>query len=130
MDYKSILTEALRRRDGNICCLCREPFYEHSSVHFDHILPRSKGGEDALYNLQLTHARCNIRAGAKGGSLEDKFPASLVHSFKPVRAAGIFSRQEIKAKIEQVLAEVGGNKPRAAEIMGMSLRTLYRRLEE
>ena len=26
---------------------------------YDHIRPRSKGGDDALENLQLAHARCN-----------------------------------------------------------------------
>ncbi len=26
---------------------------------FDHIRPRSKGGDDSVGNLQLAHARCN-----------------------------------------------------------------------
>lgn len=28
-------------------------------ITFDHILPKSKGGDDELENLQLAHFRCN-----------------------------------------------------------------------
>lgn len=56
---------------GGICALCGKAMpasrwqTPHASVWkkirptFDHIRPRSKGGDDREGNLQLAHARCN-----------------------------------------------------------------------
>ncbi|MEL6420095.1 MAG: HNH endonuclease [Pseudomonadota bacterium] len=57
------------------CALCGEPMPRHrrAVAHstlwkewrptLDHVRPRSKGGTDALDNLQLVHRRCNRRKG-------------------------------------------------------------------
>lgn len=51
---------------GSLCPLCDRPlspFEEH--LHIDHILPRSKGGTNALDNLQVVHKTCNLRKSDK-----------------------------------------------------------------
>lgn len=55
----SILIE----RDGNICGICGLEITE-GSIHVDHIIPLSKGGEHSYGNTQITHARCNLKKGA------------------------------------------------------------------
>ena len=44
-----------------MCPLCDDPMpYEASVIHVDHIIPKSKGGDDSIPNLQAVHARCNL----------------------------------------------------------------------
>lgn len=56
-------------RDEGICQLCNEYVYlnvkypDPMSPSLDHKIPISKGGTNALYNLQLTHLSCNIKRG-------------------------------------------------------------------
>jgi 5-methylcytosine-specific restriction endonuclease McrA len=55
-------------RDRWTCQLCggaidpalRRPHPQ--SLHIHHKVPRASGGSDADYNLQATHALCNLRA--------------------------------------------------------------------
>lgn len=59
----------LFRRDGGKCGICGQAFdmlnFNPSSIEVDHIKPRAAGGTDDLDNLQLAHARCNQRKGAR-----------------------------------------------------------------
>lgn len=55
---------AVLERDGWICQLCAQPI-ERGRAHIDHILPVSRGGTDALDNLQAAHGTCNMRKGAR-----------------------------------------------------------------
>ncbi|MDE0330130.1 MAG: HNH endonuclease signature motif containing protein [Anaerolineaceae bacterium] len=61
--------DALFRRDRGECGICGLPFdmlnFNPSSIEVDHIKPRAAGGTDDLDNLQLAHARCNQRKGAR-----------------------------------------------------------------
>jgi 5-methylcytosine-specific restriction endonuclease McrA len=52
---------ALLARDGDLCWLCGKPLDGDATL--DHVVPRSKGGSDALANLKLAHGRCNHRRG-------------------------------------------------------------------
>lgn len=55
VDYNKIL-----ERDGYICHLCGEGV-ERSDLHFDHVIPLSKGGPHIEENIRVSHARCNLR---------------------------------------------------------------------
>lgn len=54
-------------RDGADCGICRS-FIDMDLVYpdplsrsVDHVVPRTRGGSNAIENLQLAHLRCNIR---------------------------------------------------------------------
>lgn len=61
-----ITVSELALRDGTNCSICGEPV--DLALHFpdlmypsvDHVVPRSKGGEDEPHNCQLAHLRCNM----------------------------------------------------------------------
>ncbi|MFW0790092.1 HNH endonuclease [Gordonia sp. CPCC 205333] len=44
---------------GRVCHLCGR----EGATTADHVIPRSKGGADALFNLRPAHRRCNQQRG-------------------------------------------------------------------
>ena len=65
---------ALFGQQGGRCTGCLKPFpYRNFTV--DHILPQSKGGGDALGNLQLLCGACNSK---KGAGTQEELHAGLV----------------------------------------------------
>lgn len=51
-------------RDGNRCRLCGVECNDGlHNIHFDHIIPWSKGGETELNNLQVLCSDCNLAKG-------------------------------------------------------------------
>jgi hypothetical protein len=67
--HRATLSPSLRKRvydrDGMTCRICGEPILEGEQSHIDHIIPVYRGGHDDLSNLQLAHASCNLRKGAR-----------------------------------------------------------------
>lgn len=61
MSGKAGRVRALLRRDGPGCRYCDDEFCETT---LDHVVPRSKGGTDALWNLVLACAPCNTDKGS------------------------------------------------------------------
>ena len=59
--------------DKGICYICEEKVLkpgigssnQRDSPTIDHVIPRSKGGTNQIFNLRLSHKRCNIRKGSK-----------------------------------------------------------------
>lgn len=52
-------------QQGGLCGICGKPLpVELDEIHVDHIRPRSRGGTDAVGNLQAAHAHCNQSKGA------------------------------------------------------------------
>lgn len=56
--------ERIWERDNGICHICGG-VVERSEVHFDHIVPISKGGLHCEENIAVSHAICNVRKGAR-----------------------------------------------------------------
>jgi len=54
--------EAIYRRDKGICHICLNPVPK-SRLHFDHVIPLSKGGPHSMENIKVSHARCNVKKG-------------------------------------------------------------------
>jgi 5-methylcytosine-specific restriction endonuclease McrA len=63
------LTKPMRlrviERDGLTCGICGLEVEHVTAVHIDHVIPVAAGGTNALGNLQVAHARCNLLKGAK-----------------------------------------------------------------
>jgi 5-methylcytosine-specific restriction endonuclease McrA len=51
------------KRSRGICGICKRRFDTNSTLHFDHIIPLSKGGPHTEQNLQAAHAYCNLSKG-------------------------------------------------------------------
>mgnify|MGYP002041581375 CR=1 FL=1 len=50
---------AVLERDHGVCWICGRPGADTA----DHLVPRSRGGSNALCNLAAAHARCNYARG-------------------------------------------------------------------
>lgn len=59
------LREEIICRDGLICRLCDQLVEAIKDIDIDHIIPVMHGGKTTPENLQVTHASCNRRKGAR-----------------------------------------------------------------
>jgi hypothetical protein len=57
------LIEAIRRRDGEECFFCCNPFTEENPETIEHLLAITSGGSNGIANLALAHEACNMKAG-------------------------------------------------------------------
>lgn len=55
--------DRIAARDRMKCHLCGRRV-KRSELHFDHVIPLSRGGEHSERNIAVAHARCNVRKGA------------------------------------------------------------------
>jgi len=51
-------------RHGMRCHLCGDEI-KRGDLHFDHVVPLSKGGSHSTDNIKPSHSRCNLVKGAK-----------------------------------------------------------------
>jgi len=63
VDYALIMV-----RDRMRCHTCGGKV-KRAELHFDHVIPLSKGGTHVTENIAVSHARCNLSKGAKVTSL-------------------------------------------------------------
>lgn len=56
---------AILDRDGMVCHICGDDIPDMSDLHFDHVIPLSRGGAHSYDNIKPSHASCNLRKGAK-----------------------------------------------------------------
>lgn len=69
----------LKKQKGK-CTFCNNYFKDGDSLEVDHIVPKSKGGEDKSDNWQLLHRHCHDTKTASDGSSGNK---STCNSGKP-----------------------------------------------
>jgi Pyruvate/2-oxoacid:ferredoxin oxidoreductase delta subunit len=69
-------------RDNRICAGCNTPI-PVDQVHYDHIIPWTKGGPSEEHNIQLLCRKCNL---SKGKDFEENFLVTNFHGHlrKPV----------------------------------------------
>lgn len=59
LDYRAIWD-----RDNGICHICHQPV-DRADLHYDHVIPLSKGGPHTYENIKVSHSTCNLRKSAK-----------------------------------------------------------------
>jgi 5-methylcytosine-specific restriction endonuclease McrA len=52
-------------RDRGVCGICQAAIAAGDKWHVDHVIPLAKGGVHSYANVQLAHARCNLRKSAR-----------------------------------------------------------------
>lgn len=57
--------EAILERDGMHCHICDTEIPSLDVLHFDHVIPLSKGGLHSEENIKPSHAACNLSKGAR-----------------------------------------------------------------
>jgi len=63
------------------CCFC-ERLYTLQEITIEHIIPRSKGGTNAISNLLLSCFKCN---NDRGNIDFEKFKAHVLNGYDPVK---------------------------------------------
>jgi 5-methylcytosine-specific restriction endonuclease McrA len=63
-EYREMLINVLRERDGDICGVCGKVIYT-GDEEIDHVRPIAVGGTHAAINIRLLHGECNRRRKRK-----------------------------------------------------------------
>ncbi|MCK6596055.1 MAG: HNH endonuclease [Bacteriovoracaceae bacterium] len=80
---RSVMLKVVRR-DGQICQICNDPVPDNE-VHFDHVIPYSKGGPSTVENLRIVHNGCNWNKGKKLEGMLSQNPIDQIFSKKKVK---------------------------------------------
>lgn len=65
LDAEHVDREAILTEFGMICHLCGGEIESRDDLHFDHVIPVSRGGREAYDNIRPSHAWCNMQKGSK-----------------------------------------------------------------
>lgn len=93
------LSKACKQRDRYTCKLCKKRSknkYDRHKFHADHIIPRSRGGEDSVNNLRCLCEGCHAEKhphlaraiatrDARAYASNNKSPKPNVPAFRPKR---------------------------------------------
>jgi DNA-binding NtrC family response regulator len=107
------------------CALC-----ENSTIHMADLPPilrRYASGEDDQDLVETPQASPETVAGITVGSASAPPQTSFAQPVGPLRD---FMREQELGYVNRALAQTGGDKEKAAEMLGVSVATLYRKLAE
>ena len=62
-EWREVIINFVRDRDGNNCCYCDEEISDAKTLTLDHKIPLSIGGPNIMENMRLAHGFCNTSAG-------------------------------------------------------------------
>ena len=66
--YVVKLRSILWRKQNGLCTACLDELGNGEEVHIHHLIPKSKGGNDKLDNLNMLHATCHRQLHSKHGN--------------------------------------------------------------
>lgn len=64
-------TRLLKRQKGK-CGICKEYFFPIDVTEIDHIIPKHRGGQNWVRNLQLVHIYCHFKKTSEELKLKSK----------------------------------------------------------
>jgi transcriptional regulator with PAS, ATPase and Fis domain len=79
---------------------------------------------------QLQHLMERLTILAPGGRIDDDAVRGAIEAMEPREQGGETLEDTGKEQIRRVMAATGGNKSRAAKVLGIERKTLYRKLEK
>lgn len=62
IEAKLINYDLILKRDKRICHICNKKV-KTNNLHFDHVIPLSKGGPHTIENIKVSHSWCNWKKG-------------------------------------------------------------------
>ncbi|MDO8684165.1 MAG: HNH endonuclease signature motif containing protein [Armatimonadota bacterium] len=100
-------------RENGVCRLCHQPI-PVEDIHFDHIIPWSKGGPTEESNIQLLCKDCNLK---KRNEYEDEYlvTGTIDHVVEPV-GCEILNFLFLIAEFRHFFYDQHGRSPNAVEI--------------
>lgn len=116
------------KRDNQICGVCEKPVTD-GDIHFDHIIPWSKGGPTAEHNIRLLCSTCNRKRGASFEA-EHLVQTFLDHVTQPVDAGFVGMLRDFIADAHEWRA-THGDFPKPNEvrrIVGVRKLTVFEEL--
>lgn len=125
----------LRERRGDIPLLAQH-FIERANNRFGMSARLTESGVRSLSEYtwpgnvrQMQHLIERLAILAPGGRIDEGAVRSALHSLQPKDTATDTLADTEAEQIRKVLSAAGGNKSRAAKILGIERKTLYRKLE-